>query len=642
MKNFVMDGEVVTMAAPYDLANGEAVQVGSVFGVASKAAKLGEQVDLATVGVFDLVAESTQSYLPGTELFWDVANKRITSVSGVGSCVAVCIAPKAGGEAVVRGKLAPVFKGLVGDPAGIAAVRGAAGQAVSLLIVDIGDSITQGAAYRNPLPEAGAGYFYAQQPAGDNYLLAAWPSVNCAAGVPYSVKFDGVSSISVSVNGDAYGTPVDVTGGGHHAATSGTGSTILLGTRWRLRPSVATTWNLTNTSNATKALDKHFAMDLFGGMTAAAGMAHQKILNYGIGGDQPEDILNRVGQVIALKPDLVRYMCGINSIAAGRTDTAAMNLAVIDKIVAAGIRVLYVPTPPSGTLTAPQAVQWAESSRDLEDSLRKNYPGQVIILEAVPQAINPLGSSGTGLINADQFAVDNLHLHAPALLGKTASIGAAALTRLYPNAGSIRRVNAADAWSAQHPRGNFLGPNAAGGGTGGGLAVGSTGQLPTGWTETAYAGMMAAVYTAAQSGSPIPRTDNRNGYWTRGVYTNSSGAQATRSISIPLWAFPQGSQYFRQGLTLKFTNVTGLTGVSIFFALTGGTNGAGPWPGLLQTGGSAPLATATLNSQELYLVSQPFKVRADATGGAFYIQFTFANGGGGTIDMADPFIEAVF
>jgi len=105
MKNYVMDGDVVTIAAPYDLANGEAVQVGSVFGVASKAAKLGEQVDLATVGVFDLVAESTQSYLPGTDLFWDVANKRITNVSGAGSCVAVCITPKAAGEAVVRGKL---------------------------------------------------------------------------------------------------------------------------------------------------------------------------------------------------------------------------------------------------------------------------------------------------------------------------------------------------------------------------------------------------------------------------------------------------------------------------------------------------------------------------------------------------------
>jgi predicted RecA/RadA family phage recombinase/lysophospholipase L1-like esterase len=126
MKNYVMDGEVVTMAAPYDLANGEAVQVGSVFGVSAKAAKLGEAVDLATVGVFDLVAESTQSYLPGTELFWDVANKRITSVSGVGSCVGVCMAPKAAGVAVVRVRLAPVFKGLTSDPASLGAVRGAA------------------------------------------------------------------------------------------------------------------------------------------------------------------------------------------------------------------------------------------------------------------------------------------------------------------------------------------------------------------------------------------------------------------------------------------------------------------------------------------------------------------------------------
>jgi predicted RecA/RadA family phage recombinase len=125
MKNYVMDGEVVTMEAPYDLANGEAVQVGSVFGVSAKEAKLGEAVDLSTVGVFDLVAESTQSYLPGTELFWDAAKKRITSVSGVGSCVGVCMAPKAAGTAVVRTKLAPVFRGLTSDPASLVAVRGA-------------------------------------------------------------------------------------------------------------------------------------------------------------------------------------------------------------------------------------------------------------------------------------------------------------------------------------------------------------------------------------------------------------------------------------------------------------------------------------------------------------------------------------
>ena len=57
MKNYIQDGETVTMTAPYTVTSGEGVIVGSIFGVAQTDAASGAAVSLVTEGVFDLMLQ---------------------------------------------------------------------------------------------------------------------------------------------------------------------------------------------------------------------------------------------------------------------------------------------------------------------------------------------------------------------------------------------------------------------------------------------------------------------------------------------------------------------------------------------------------------------------------------------------------
>jgi len=53
MKNFVQPGNTITLTAPYAVASGDGLLVGSIFGIAAGDAALGEPVETALVGIFD-------------------------------------------------------------------------------------------------------------------------------------------------------------------------------------------------------------------------------------------------------------------------------------------------------------------------------------------------------------------------------------------------------------------------------------------------------------------------------------------------------------------------------------------------------------------------------------------------------------
>jgi predicted RecA/RadA family phage recombinase len=80
MRNMVKEGRVITMAAPADVASGDGVVVGGLFGVATSAAASGADVELLTQGVVSLpkVASSVSA---GVLLYWDNTNKRATTVA---------------------------------------------------------------------------------------------------------------------------------------------------------------------------------------------------------------------------------------------------------------------------------------------------------------------------------------------------------------------------------------------------------------------------------------------------------------------------------------------------------------------------------------------------------------------------------
>lgn len=65
MKNYIQAGDVIAVAAPADVVSGRFVAIGSLFGVAQADAKSGEEVALATRGVFDLLVDNGSAVVVG-------------------------------------------------------------------------------------------------------------------------------------------------------------------------------------------------------------------------------------------------------------------------------------------------------------------------------------------------------------------------------------------------------------------------------------------------------------------------------------------------------------------------------------------------------------------------------------------------
>lgn len=95
MKNYVQKGENLTLTAPYAVASGAGVKIGSIFGCAAGAAANGATVDVVTEGVFDLAKVSTEVHSVGLPLFWDDAAKLVTTDDDEGANVRIGVAVEA-------------------------------------------------------------------------------------------------------------------------------------------------------------------------------------------------------------------------------------------------------------------------------------------------------------------------------------------------------------------------------------------------------------------------------------------------------------------------------------------------------------------------------------------------------------------
>lgn len=82
MRNFIQNGDVVTMTAPYSVSSGEGVCVGALFGIAACNAAEGDEVEVSLTGVFSSDKTGGGAITPGTVLFWDPEAKRITPTPG--------------------------------------------------------------------------------------------------------------------------------------------------------------------------------------------------------------------------------------------------------------------------------------------------------------------------------------------------------------------------------------------------------------------------------------------------------------------------------------------------------------------------------------------------------------------------------
>ena len=97
MKNFVQPGNTITLTAPDAVASGDGLLVGSIFGIAAGAAALGELVETALVGVFDITKVGSQAWTVGAKIYWDDTNKRTTTVATDNTLIGVAVEAVAGG-----------------------------------------------------------------------------------------------------------------------------------------------------------------------------------------------------------------------------------------------------------------------------------------------------------------------------------------------------------------------------------------------------------------------------------------------------------------------------------------------------------------------------------------------------------------
>lgn len=109
--NFVQKGEILSLTAPYAVASGGGLLVGSIFGVATSAADNGASVEAATVGVFDLPKTSAQAWTVGALIYWDDDNKVCTTTATDNKLIGVTIAAAGNPSSTGRVRLNGTFIG---------------------------------------------------------------------------------------------------------------------------------------------------------------------------------------------------------------------------------------------------------------------------------------------------------------------------------------------------------------------------------------------------------------------------------------------------------------------------------------------------------------------------------------------------
>jgi len=104
MKNFIQPGYSMEIVAGAALASGEGVLTNDTFGVATKAAAIGESVIVDLKGVFEL-PKAAVAISQGAKVYWDNAAKNITNVAMGNTLVGVAHVGALLGDAKIKALL---------------------------------------------------------------------------------------------------------------------------------------------------------------------------------------------------------------------------------------------------------------------------------------------------------------------------------------------------------------------------------------------------------------------------------------------------------------------------------------------------------------------------------------------------------
>ena len=98
MKTYVQPGNTITLPAPYAVAAGDGLLVGSIFGIAAGAAA-------ARVGVYELKKLGSQAWAVGERIYWDNTARQTTKVTTSNTLIGVATEVVAGGAGDVVGRV---------------------------------------------------------------------------------------------------------------------------------------------------------------------------------------------------------------------------------------------------------------------------------------------------------------------------------------------------------------------------------------------------------------------------------------------------------------------------------------------------------------------------------------------------------
>src|SRR3974390_2875721 len=81
MKNFVQEGDVLTVTAAAAVSGGDVVIIGDLAGIACTDAAIDESVEVNMEGVYTL-PKAAGAVTQGAKLYWDSENKVVTTTAG--------------------------------------------------------------------------------------------------------------------------------------------------------------------------------------------------------------------------------------------------------------------------------------------------------------------------------------------------------------------------------------------------------------------------------------------------------------------------------------------------------------------------------------------------------------------------------
>lgn len=109
MKNFVQPGDTLTLVAPYAVAAGAGLLVGSIFGVAGTTAASGANVEADVTGVFDLAKAAGAAWTQGARIYWDDTAKNCTTTASTNKLIGVATQAAALADVIGRVRLTGAF-----------------------------------------------------------------------------------------------------------------------------------------------------------------------------------------------------------------------------------------------------------------------------------------------------------------------------------------------------------------------------------------------------------------------------------------------------------------------------------------------------------------------------------------------------